>query len=86
MDNNLSSFHKVSLTPEEYKAGCEFTALQRAVIQNLIAESAEEKVALTYDALNPVGFAQAEAELHGKIGILKYLLSLSNLNKGTESC
>ncbi len=71
-----SSFMKYHLTAPEYEAGCKFTSEQRAVIQNLIADCAEEKLVLTFDPEHPLQFAQAEAELQGKIGILKYLLSL----------
>lgn len=73
-----SSFIKYILTEAERKAGSVYSTEQRAVIQNLIADIAEEKVALTYDPDNPLQFAQREAELTGQIGILKYLLELDN--------
>ncbi len=76
--NTNSSFVKFNLTKDEFAIGCCFTPEQRAVIQNLIADAAEEKVALTYDPLNPLQFTQVEAELQGKIGILKYLLELQS--------
>lgn len=74
--NTDSSFVSYILTAGEIEAGSHFSTEQRAVIQNLIAETAEEKVSLTFDPNNPLKFTQAEAELQGKIGILKYLLSL----------
>ena len=81
--NPDSSFLSYSLTQQEIVEGSTFNSAQRAVIQNLIAESAEEKVALKYDPQNPMSFVQAEAELQGKIGILKYLLSLeASIKKG----
>jgi hypothetical protein len=73
-----SSFLKYDLTQGEFEGGCRFSSDQRAVIQNLIADCAEEKIALTFDVNNPQVFVQAEAELQGKIGILKYLLSLES--------
>jgi len=73
-----SSFLSYILSPEEIKAGSIFNLQQKAVIQNLIAASAEEKLALTFDPNNPQQFIQTEAELHGKIGILKYLLELES--------
>jgi hypothetical protein len=79
--NTNSSFVSYQLTPGELEAGSHFSPEQRAVIQNLIAETAEEKVSLTYDPSNPLKFTQAEAELQGKIGILKYLLELENTLK-----
>ena len=76
--NTNSSFLSFTLTEGELKAGSHFAPEQRAVIQNLISTAAEEKVALTYDPLNPLQFTQREAELAGQIGILKYLLELEN--------
>jgi len=76
--NISSSFLKYDLTEAELKAGSVFTLDQRAVIQNLIADAAEEKLALTFDPSNPAVFTQREAELTGQIGILKYLLDLQS--------
>jgi hypothetical protein len=73
-----SAFIKYELTAAEIKEGSHFSSAQRALIQNLIADSAEEKISLTFDPTNPLAFAQAEAELQGKIGILRYLLSLDS--------
>ena len=75
LDTN-SSFIKYVLTEDEKKVGCCFSPEQKAVIQNMISEIAEEKVALTYDPDSPLKFTQREAELAGQIGILKYLLEL----------
>jgi len=76
--NTESSFVSYILTEGELQAGSCFSTEQRAVIQNLIADLAEEKVSLTYDPTNPLKFTQAEAELQGKIGILKYLLAMQS--------
>lgn len=73
-----SSYLRYELTEPEIKAGSVFTLNQRAVIQNLIADAAEEKLALTFDPDKPLQFAQREAELTGQIGILKYLLDLQS--------
>ena len=66
-----------SLSDSEHRAGSCLGLLQKQVIQNLISEAASEKVALTYDPQNPLKFAQQEAELQGKIGVLQYLLAQS---------
>lgn len=76
--NTTSSFLSYQLTTEEVAQACKFTELQRALIQNEIAIAAEEKVNLKFDPTNPLEFAQCEAELTGKIGILKYLLDLNS--------
>lgn len=79
--NIQSSFIKYDLNEAELKAGSVFTLDQRAVMQNLIADAAEEKLALTFDPNNPALFTQREAELTGQIGILKYLLDLQSQYK-----
>lgn len=73
-----STFIKYNLSETERKAGSVFSTEQRAVIQNIIADTAEEKIALTFDPDHSLQFAQREAELTGQIGILKYLLELEN--------
>lgn len=73
-----SSFLSYELTPSEIKEGSKFHLQQRAVIQNMIADIAEEKVTLKFDPTNPQQFIQREAELAGQIGILKYLLDLES--------
>ena len=76
--SDKSSFVRYDLTESELKAGSVFTLDQRAVIQNLIVDAAEEKIALTFDTDKPQQFIQREAELTGQIGILKYLLDLQS--------
>lgn len=79
--SDKSSFVRYEMTESEIKAGSIFTLDQRAVMQNLIADAAEEKIALTFDTNNPQQFIQREAELTGQIGILKYLLDLQSQYK-----
>lgn len=80
-----NTFSTYNLTePEEY-AGSVLSQEQIYVIQNLLSDCAAERLNLTYDATNPHRFLQQEAELQGKIGILRYLLDrseeISNLIK-----
>lgn len=70
-------FTQYELTPLEIQVASRFNDLQQKLIQNLIAEAALEKVSLTFNPANPLQFAQQEAELHGKMEILEYLLSQS---------
>lgn len=74
-----SSFLSYELTPEQRLAGATFNLEQRLLIQNLIAEAAEEKIALTFDPTHPHVFQQREAALAGQIGILKSLLDMQQL-------
>ncbi len=71
-----TSFTKIELNSTEYKAGCSLTHLNIAVIQNLIADIAEEKLALKFTPNDVLTFTQQEAELSGQIGILKHLVDL----------
>ena len=73
-----SSFIKYELSLDEMKVGASLSKETRAVIQNLIADAAEEKVSLTFDPTQPHIFQQREAELTGQIGILKHLLELQS--------
>ena len=78
--NTSSSFLSYDLTPSEYREGCQFSLMQQSVIQNLIADIAEEKITLKFDPVNPSYFLQREAELAGQLAILKHLLDLASLN------
>lgn len=74
-----NAFQQWLLSPEEILQGSILQDLQRKVIQNEIAIAAQEKLALKFDPTNPLSFAQQEAELTGKIGILQFLLSQSEV-------
>ncbi len=71
-------FTKYELSPEETISGSILTTLNRACIQNLIADYAADKVSLKFDSTAPQIFVQQEAELQGKILILQHLLDLSD--------
>lgn len=73
-----SFFTKYELSKEEELAAVQFTDIQRMYLQNIIAESAEEKVRLTYDPTNPHLFLQREAELQGIILTLSSVLAKAN--------
>jgi hypothetical protein len=79
-----STFTRYILTPEEQSSGTRLTSDNIFVIQNLICDAAEEKLNLKYDPLNPLVFAQREAELQGQIGILKLLVELSSQPQSTN--
>lgn len=70
-------FASYILTEEEERQGSVLTSLQLAVIQNLIADCAEQKNSLVLDPNNVVAYAQQEADLAGRIAILTYLKELS---------
>lgn len=68
-----TSLTRYILTAEESVAGYTLTALNLAVIQNLMADTSESRLALEYDPLNPVKFAQDEAFMQGQLKMLRYL-------------
>ena len=72
-----SKFISYTLTEGERQVGSILSPLNKMIIQNLIHDCAEEKVAMDYDPNEPEKFLQREAELKGQIGILQHLLSLS---------
>ncbi len=72
-----NSFASFALTEEEELRGSLLQDEQKFVIQNLLSNLAEEKLALAYDPINTSTYLQREAELQGQIGILKYLLAQS---------
>ena len=73
----IDKFSSFQLTPEEYSSGSIYSLPQLQVLQNLLSEAAHARIALDYDPLNPVDFAQQEAFLKGKISLLSYLIENS---------
>ena len=78
------SFNRYELSDDEIKAGQAFTLSNQAVIQNLVATIAEEKLHLVLDATNITAYAQQEAYLRGQLDILRHLLDLSSFNQPTS--
>ena len=72
-----STFTRYELTEGEQKAGQQLTISNIQVLQNLMCDAAEERLALKFDASDTVQWAQREAELQGQIGIIKLLIELS---------
>ena len=72
-----NTFTSYKLTEEEQVSGQTLTSNNIMIIQNLVSSIAEEKLGLKFDPLNPMAFAQREAELNGQIGILKFLIELA---------
>ena len=74
------SFNRYELNEDEQRAGQALSLSNQAVIQNLIATIAEEKLHLVLDANNITAFAQQEAYLRGQLDILRHILDLSSIN------
>ena len=73
-----NSFSRYTLTDQEELSGSIFSAEQKYVLQNLLAEYSERKLNLMFDSDNPTIFAQQEAELTGQTHIIRYLIDKSD--------
>lgn len=69
-----NSFTSYELTEEERAAGSVFTTLQLQVMQNELANLAEQKLRLEYNEKEHMRYFQAEAYLRGKLDFLTFLL------------
>ena len=74
------SFNRYELNEDEQRVGQALSLSNQAVIQNLIATIAEEKLHLVLDANNITAYAQQEAYLRGQLDILRHILDLSSIN------
>jgi hypothetical protein len=75
MELTPSRFTFYTLSPQEASQAAVFTSLNIAHLSNIRAQAAEDKLNLTYDPLNPIAFAQREAELHGVISTIDNLIN-----------
>jgi len=73
----LHSFNRYELSEEEQRAGAALTLTNQAVVQNLIAGAAEQKLHLNLDPQDMNGYVQQEAYLRGQIDVLTFLLDQS---------
>lgn len=80
VDTVTSVFLKYSLTKDEQIHGTIFTQTQLQYMQNERAKIAEQKIALEFDPLNPVLFAQTEALLKGQLEVYTFLIEQSEFN------
>lgn len=80
-----SILSKYELSEHEEKEGSILTSLQKMVLQNIRADFAEEKIRLKFNSADPFNFAQQEAELQGKIGVIDYLLEISAIASAPQS-
>lgn len=69
-----SDFQCFQLTQDELKEA-RFNRTQRRFLQNLLGEVAHEKINQTIDTQDVTKYIQLEAYLHGKLDVLRFLLS-----------
>jgi hypothetical protein len=71
-----TSFTAYQLNHQEQVEGSKFTITQKQVIQNHIADLAEQLLTLEPDTKDVLKFAQQQAHFKGGIASLKYLLAV----------
>lgn len=70
----INAFSQFQLTEAEDIAGRTLSINQLMFIQNLLAEQALKKVSMVYDPNNHQVFLQQEAENHGWMSCLNYII------------
>lgn len=78
-------FTEWELTEKEAYVATRFTQLNLMLIQTLIAQTANRKVNLKYDAKDPIAFAQQEAEITGELEAYEHLLMLATETQVPEA-
>jgi len=73
----LSSFTKVLIKDEDAVLGQALTTNNIAVMQNMRAQIAEEKLHLTLDPAKVIDYAQQEAYLRGQLDIISHFINCS---------
>lgn len=73
----INSFTSYDLSDRQILEGSVFSPEQLMVLQNHLADYAEQKISLDFDPKNSEQFLQDEASLKGKIEFLQYLISNS---------
>lgn len=72
-----NEFCEYNLTEEEQIEASILSPLQVMNIKNKIAMYTRERIAIKFDPLNPILFAQQEAAIKGSLEVLNYLLAES---------
>lgn len=70
-----TSFKGWKFTEEELKAARQFSPEHRMYLQTLLADAAEQKLALVLDPYQPLKYTQEEAYIRGQMDIISMLLS-----------
>ena len=87
---SVGTFTHWELTANEVLAGSILTTDQKNLLQNELAQIAEQKLAVVFDPKDPTKFAQDEAFLSGQMSILRVMLIRSDeselsLRKASQS-
>ena len=74
----VGTFTHWNLSRTEILQGSVLSGQQKQVLQNELAQIAEQVVNLEFDPGNPVSFAQNDAHLKGQMSIIRFLLIRSD--------
>lgn len=75
---SVGTFTHWELTNQEVLAGSILTTDQKNLLQNELAQIAEQKLAIEFDSKDPTKFAQNEAFLSGQMSIIRVMLIRSD--------
>jgi len=75
----VNKFTSFTLSEQEQKIGSVYNLAQLQVLQNMLSEAAEVKLALVFDPLNPMEYGIQIAYNSAKIDILSYLIENSRV-------
>lgn len=84
MDEVPELFQTYQLSKQEELQGQQLNDFQRGYLHNLRAFYAQQKLSQLFTPLDVIGYAQAEAELRGKIDLLTDLLTPPEIPLETE--
>lgn len=74
MQQAITKFTRYEFTEQEFRDALTFTDVQRAYLQTMLAEKAEERLALEVNTAAINVFIQDEAYLKGQMELLTVLL------------
>lgn len=81
MEKIETSFEAWKFTPDEMQAARNISPEHRRYLQTLLADAAEQKLALKLDPYKPLIFTQEEAYIRGQLDILVMLLNDDQISR-----
>lgn len=75
--SQLTSFFRFNLSPMDEMSGSILSSVQVAVMQNLRADIAEQKLNLLFTPNDVLSYTQQESFLKGQLDMIQYLLDRS---------
>lgn len=73
-----STFNRYALTDEEQITGAQLTSSQKFIIQNQLADIADQILSLDYEPSDPLQFAIQHSFLKGQMAVYRHMLDASD--------